>query len=134
MKKAILGIGVLLGIGSVLLSSCDNDPGPGTAEVKVLDADGVAQKQVKVILYCTEANCVVRREGRTNELGVFAEEFDLPVVLRVRSVRYDTTTTLEGLPPNQIKKISVDSFCGEGFIQVENDEVANEIVTILECK
>lgn len=133
MKKTVLSIVAILGLGALILSSCDNDQGPGTAEVKVLNADGVAQKRVKVVLYCTEAGCVVRREGRTNDLGVYSQEFDLPVVLRVRSVRYDTTTTLVGLPPNQIKKISVDSLCGEGFIQVEHEEVANEIVTILEC-
>lgn len=120
-------------LGAVSFTACDRTPGPGTAEVKVIDEDGVIQKRVDVTLFCTEAECVVRREGKTNELGIYTESFDLPVVLRVRSVRYDTTTELIGLPPNQIKKVSVDSVCGEGFIQVENDEIANETITILGC-
>lgn len=114
-------------------TSCDNTPGPGTAEVKVYNKDGLAQKNILVRLFCTEPECVVEREGRTNELGVYTESFDLPVVLRVRAVRYDTTITVSGIGPNQIKKVSVDSVCGEGFIQVENDDVASETITILRC-
>lgn len=115
------------------VTSCDNTPGPGTAEVKVYDKDGVAQKSILVKMFCTEPECVIQREGRTNDLGVYTQEFELPVVLRVRAVRYDTTTTLEGLPPNQIRKVSVDSVCGEGFVQIEHDEVASETITILNC-
>jgi len=133
MKKVVLSIIAILGLGMLLLSSCDNNPGPGTAEIKVINSDGVAQKRVKVVLFCTESNCVVRREGHTNDLGVYSQEFDLPVVLRVRSVRYDTTITLVGLEPFQVKKVTLDSLCGEGFVQVDYDEVSNEIVTILEC-
>lgn len=133
MRKAFFGSIAVLLFGAVSMTSCDNTPGPGTAEIKVVNEDGVIQKRVDVLLYCTEPECVVRREGRTNDLGVYSESFELPVVLRVRSVRYDTTTELVGLPPNQIKKTKVDSVCGEGFIQVENDEIANETITILEC-
>ena len=67
------------------------------------------------------------------ELRGFAVEFDLPVVLRVRAVRYDTIRTTTGLPPNVITSIKVDSVCGEGFVQVENDEITSESITILEC-
>ena len=133
MKKAFFGIlsGALL--AGLMITGCDNTPGPGTAEVKVTDHNGQPQKRVKVVLYCTETGCVVKREGKTNELGVYTQQFELPVVLRARSVRYDTTVTYEGLPPNQIKKVKVDSVCGEGFIQVENDEIATESITILSC-
>ena len=116
-----------------IFTSCDNTPDPGVAEVKVYDEDNLAQSGVKVIMYCTETGCVVRKEGRTNSLGVYKEEFDLPVVLRVRAVRYDTIRTTTGLPPNVITSIKVDSVCGEGFIQVENDEITSESITILEC-
>tara|TARA_B100000902_G_scaffold354778_1_gene367185 strand:+ start:254 stop:655 length:402 start_codon:yes stop_codon:yes gene_type:complete len=132
IKKAfIAGITLLLIVGFV---ACDNTPGPGTAEVKVIDNAGLTQTGINVRLFCTEPECVVIREGKTNELGIYTESFDLPVVLRVRAVRYDTTITKEGLPPNEIRRVSVDSLCGEGFIQVENDEIAAEIITILQCR
>ena len=133
MKKVFLGMVSTLMILGLSTTSCDNTPGPGTAEVKVYNKDGVAQKSILVKMFCTEPECVVQREGLTNDLGVYTEAFDLPVVLRVRAVRYDTTVTLTGLPPNQVRKVSVDSVCGEGFIQVENDEVASETLTILSC-
>lgn len=114
-------------------TSCGNKVEPGRAEVKVLDKDGVAQKGVHVTLFCTETNCIVRTTGLTNTLGVYTEEFDLPVVLRVRAVRYDSTITYQGLPPNQVEVIKVDSLCGEGYIQIENNEVAKELITILDC-
>jgi hypothetical protein len=133
MKKLFLGMVSTLMILGVSTTSCDNTPGAGTAEVKVYNKDGIAQKSILVKMFCTEPECVVQREGRTNDLGVYTESFDLPVVLRVRAVRYDTTVTLTGLPPNQVRKVSVDSVCGEGFIQVENDDVASETLTILSC-
>jgi len=133
MKKAFLVSFAVALFGGAFFTSCPKAAGPGTAEVKVLDADGIAQAGVKVVLFCTEPSCVVRREGVTNELGIYREDFELPVVLRVRSVRYDTTTTKVGLPPNQITKITVDSVCGEGYIQIDNDQISNETVTILEC-
>ena len=116
-----------------IFTSCDNTPDPGVAEVKVYNEDNLAQSGVKVIMYCTETGCVVRKEGRTNSLGVYKEEFDLPVVLRVRAVRYDTTITKTGLPPFEKEEIEIDSLCGEGFVQVENDEITSESITILEC-
>lgn len=121
---------VVLALG---LNACDTDPDPGVAEIKVIDEVGDSQSGIDVTLYCTEPNCIVRRTGRTNSLGVYTESFELPVVLRVRAVRYDTTITVQGLPPNQITIVDVDSLCGEGFIQVENDEIALETITILEC-
>jgi hypothetical protein len=133
MKKALFAMVSALMLVGFATTSCDNTPGPGTAEVKVYNKDGLAQKNILVRLFCTEPECVVEREGRTNELGVYTESFDLPVVLRVRAVRYDTTKTVTGIGPNQITKISVDSVCGEGFIQVENDDVASETITILRC-
>jgi hypothetical protein len=133
MKKALFAMVSALMLVGFATTSCDNTPGPGTAEVKVYNKDGLAQKNILVRLFCTEPECVVEREGRTNELGVYTESFDLPVVLRVRAVRYDTTITVSGIGPNQIKKVSVDSVCGEGFIQVENDDVASETITILRC-
>ena len=132
MKKAILAIVAVISLSAVI-SSCNNDPDPGVAEVKVINEDGVAQGDIKVTMFCTEPGCIVKREGRTNSLGVYTQEFELPVVLRVRAVRYDTTRTVQGLPPNEIVKIKVDSVCGEGFVQVENDEIASETITILEC-
>lgn len=133
MKKTVLAlVSALMMIG--VSTSCDNTPGPGIAEVKVYNKDGLIQKRVQVTLFCTEPECVVKRVGRTNDLGVYTEQFELPVVLRVRSVRYDTTITESGLPPNVIKKVTVDSLCGEGFIQVENDKIATETITILDCK
>ena len=114
--------------------SCKKKIEPGRAEVKVLDSDGVSQEGVHVSLYCTEPSCVVAERGTTNSLGVFVQEFELPVVLRVRAVRYDSTITKIGLPPNQIEVIEVDSLCGEGFITVENNEVALETITILQCR
>ena len=133
MKKTIFTLlSALLLIG--ISTSCDNTPGPGTAEVKVYNKDGLIQKRVQVTLFCTEPECVVKRVGKTNDLGVYTEQFELPVVLRVRSVRYDTTITYEGLEPNRIRKVKVDSVCGEGFIQVENDKIASETITILDCK
>ena len=133
-KKALLNMLTALVIGGFVMMSCDKTPGPGKAEVKVIDKDGQIQKKVKVVMFCTEPECVVKREGLTNDLGIYTQEFDLPVVLRVRAVRYDTTITKTGLPPNVITKVTQDSVCGEGFIQVENDEIANETVTILTCK
>lgn len=133
MKKALFAMVSALMLVGFATTSCDNTPGPGTAEVKVYNKDGLAQKNILVRLFCTEPECVIEREGRTNELGVYTESFDLPVVLRVRAVRYDTTITVSGIGPNQIKKVSVDSVCGEGFIQVENDDVASETITILRC-
>ncbi len=133
MKKLFLGMVSTLMILGGSTTSCDNTLGAGTAEVKVYNKDGIVQKGILVKMFCTEPECVVRREGRTNDLGVYAESFDLPVVLRVRAVRYDTTETLTGLPPNQVRTVSVDSVCGDGFIQVENDDVASETLTILSC-
>lgn len=133
MKKALFAMVSALMLVGFATTSCDNTPGPGTAEVKVYNKDGVAQKNIPVKLFCTEPECVVQREGHTNELGIYTESFDLPVVLRVRAVRYDTTVTYSGIGPNRIKKVAVDSVCGEGFIQVENDEVASETITILRC-
>jgi len=124
---------MLIAVSALGFAACDTEPDPGIAEIKVIDEVGNAQSGIHVTLYCTEPNCVVRRKGRTNSLGVYTESFELPVVLRVRAVRYDTTTTTQGLPPNQITTVKVDSLCGEGFIQVENDEIASETVTILEC-
>ena len=133
MKKLLILSSISIAMIGLLMTSCDNDPGPGTAEVKVIDEDGVSQPNVLVRMYCTMPDCVVDRQGRTNSLGVYSQEFELPVVLRVRAVRYDTTRTVTGLPPNQIVNIRVDSLCGEGFVNVENDEVVNETITILEC-
>lgn len=132
MKKFVFGMGVAM-VAVFGTASCDHDKGPGTAEVKVVDSAGLAQEGVSVILYCTEVDCVVRREGLTNELGVYQTEFELPVVLRVRAVRYDSTITWVGLGPNKKKVVTLDSICGEGFIQIENDEISKETVTILEC-
>ena len=120
-------------LSSIGFTACKNDPGPGIAEIKVINLDGVSQKGVDVLMYCTQPGCVVQREGKTNSLGVFSEQFDLPVVLRVRAVRYDSTFTIVGLPPNQIEVLHLDSLCGEGFVQIENDEITSETVTILEC-
>ena len=124
---------ILVSVCAVLFASCDNTPDPGVAEVKVYDENNVAQSGIKVTMFCTEPGCVVTRQGRTNSVGVYTQEFELPVVLRVRAVRYDTTTTTTGLPPNVITRITVDSLCGEGFVQVENDEITSETITILEC-
>ncbi|MEZ4720891.1 MAG: hypothetical protein R2813_03320 [Flavobacteriales bacterium] len=134
MKKFVFGVIAALVLVLGTTTSCNRDKGPGTAEVKVIDAAGVAQANIDVLLYCTEPGCVVRRSGKTNELGVFQTEFDLPVVLRTRAVRYDSTITYQGNGPSKIKIVKVDSLCGEGFVQVENDEVASETVTILTCK
>ncbi|GAB4382892.1 MAG: hypothetical protein Kow0075_14880 [Salibacteraceae bacterium] len=125
---------VLLAFTLFVPVGCDRAPGPGIAEVKVVNTEGLAQPGVWVKLFCTEPNCVVKREGRTNELGIYTTEFDLPVVLRIRAVKYDTTYTTEGLPPNQIKKMKVDSSWGEGYIQVENDMIAQETITLLHGK
>ena len=133
MKRVFQASFVLLAFCSAIITSCDNTPNPGIAEVKVVDEANVSQSGVYVRMYCTEPGCVVNRAGRTNSVGVFTEEFELPVVLRVRAVRYDTTITTTGLPPIQITKIRVDSLCGEGFVQVENDEIVSETITILEC-
>lgn len=132
MKTFIPLLSLFMTVG-LFGSACNKKTQPGIAEIKVMDKAGVAQKAVKVVLFCTEPGCVVRKEGYTNELGVYREEFELPVVLRVRSVRYDTTITPSGLPPNTINKISVDSLCGEGYAQIENDEIENVSITILEC-
>lgn len=126
----ILALTALLMFG---MSACKNDPGPGIAEIKVINLDGVTQKGVDVLMYCTQPGCVVQREGKTNSLGVFSEQFDLPVVLRVRAVRYDSSFSVIGLPPNEIEVLQLDSLCGEGFIQIENDEITSETITILEC-
>lgn len=133
MKRVFKASFVLIAFCAILFTSCDNTPDPGIAEVKVYDENSIAQSGIKVTMYCTQPGCVVRREGRTNSVGVYTQEFELPVVLRVRAVRYDTTTTITGLPPNVITKVTVDSLCGEGFIQVENDEITSESITILEC-
>lgn len=133
MKKFAQILGLGMAFFAFCLISCDNDPGPGIAEVKVINEDGVSQPSVHVRMFCTQPNCVVDRRGKTNSLGVYAQEFELPVVLRVRAVRYDTTRTVQGLPPNQIVRITVDSVCGEGFVDVENDAIASETITILEC-
>lgn len=134
MKTILRSSFVMLALSALLFTSCNNDPEPGIAEIKVINPSGEAQSGVLVSMYCTEPNCVVERTGRTNSLGVYTQTFELPVVLRVRAVRYDTTKTTSGLPPNQITTIKVDSLCGEGFIQIENDEIASETITILECK
>lgn len=131
MKNLLFITFALISIAAI--SSC-NKVEPGRAEIKVIDADGTSQEGVFVTLYCTKPECVVTTTGQTNSLGVYVEEFELPVVLRVRAVRYDSTVTLQGLPPNQIEIVSVDSLCGEGFITVENNEVATETVTILQCR
>ena len=123
----------LIAIVGLTISSCKNEPGPGTAEIRVIDVDGVSQKGVDVLMYCTQPGCVVQREGKTNSLGVFTEQFELPVVLRVRAVRYDSTFEVIGLPPNEIEVLRLDSLCGEGFVQIENDEITSETITILEC-
>lgn len=133
MKKAIVAGLFAVAIAMFTMVGCDNTPGPGTAEVKVINADGLTQSGVQVTLFCTETNCVVRRTGKTNELGVYRQDFDLPVVLRIRAVRYDTTVTKVGLPPNQITKYTVDSLCGEGYTQIENDQISSETVTIVDC-
>jgi hypothetical protein len=133
MKSTLrLMVFALASIG-LTFSACDTEPDPGVAEIQVIDEDGISQSGVKVRLFCTEPNCVVSREGSTNSLGIYTTSFELPVVLRVRAVRYDTTITTQGLPPNQITTVKVDSLCGNGFIQVENDEIASETITILEC-
>lgn len=129
--KRFLGIALVL--TGIIIQGCDTDPGPGVAEVKVINEEGVSQPGVTVKMYCTQPRCVVERIGKTNSLGVYTQEFDLPVVLRVRAVRYDTTRSVQGLPPNQIVTIKVDSVCGEGFVDVENDAIVTETITILEC-
>ena len=125
---------LILAVMALTFNACDTDPDPGVAEIQVINEDGVSQSGIHVTLFCTEPSCIVRRTGRTNSLGVYTTTFELPVVLRVRAVRYDTTRTTQGLPPNQITTVNVDSLCGEGFIQIENDEIASETITILECK
>lgn len=132
MRKVFIALTIMI-FGSLVMTSCYKDPGPGTAEIRVVNTKGEVQKGVRVRLFCTETGCDVARIGRTNSSGEYTQEFDLPVVLRVRAVRYDTTITQTGLPPNQKEEISVDSLCGEGFIQIENDEVTSERVTILNC-
>lgn len=133
MKRIFQASLVLVAICAVLFTACNNKPDPGIAEVKVYDENNLAQSGVKVTMFCTEPACIVRRVGKTNSVGVYTQEFELPVVLRVRAVRYDTTEKTTGLPPNVITTISVDSLCGEGFVQVENDEITSESITILEC-
>ena len=132
MKHAFAAL-VMTVLASVTLTSCYEDPGPGTAEIQVVNISDQVQSGGFVKLFCTENDCDVVREGQTNSVGLYTQEFELPVVLRVRAVRYDTTVTVIGLPPNQTEQISVDSLCGEGFIQVENDEVTSERITIVEC-
>jgi hypothetical protein len=132
MKKILFIL--FIAATAISLTNCKGKDDPGRAEVKVLDADGVSQKGVHVTLFCTQPDCVVRTTGVTNSLGVYVEEFELPVVLRVRAVRYDSTITYQGLPPNQVEIVSVDSLCGEGFITLENNEVASEVITILNCR
>lgn len=131
--KGMTRIFALVALVTIGFSACKNEPGPGIAEIKVIDIDGVSQKGVDVLMYCTQPGCVVQREGRTNSVGVFSEQFDLPVVLRVRAVRYDSTFEIIGLPPNEIEVLQLDSMCGEGFVQIENDEITSETITILDC-
>ncbi len=133
MKRIFQASLVFVAICAVLFTACNNTPDPGIAEVKVYDENNLAQSGVKVTMFCTEPGCIVRREGKTNSVGVYTQEFELPVVLRVRAVRYDTTVRTTGLQQNVITTISVDSLCGEGFVQVENDEITSESITILEC-
>ncbi|MEX2596469.1 MAG: hypothetical protein WEC59_06010 [Salibacteraceae bacterium] len=134
MKKITQTLALLFTFSAVVFfTSCDTDPDPGVAEIRVVNSEGITQQGILVRMFCTEPGCVVERLGRTNSLGVYTESFELPVVLRVRAVRYDTTVTVTGLPPNEIEKIKVDSLCGEGFVQVENDEIVKETITILEC-
>jgi hypothetical protein len=132
MKKILYFL--FIAVSAVALTNCKGKDAPGRAEVKVLDAEGVSQKGVHVTLFCTQPNCIVKTTGLTNSLGVYVEEFDLPAVLRVRAVRYDSTISYQGLPPNQIEVVSVDSLCGEGFITIANNEVASEVITILDCR
>ncbi len=132
MKNAFAAL-VLTILGSLTLTSCYKEPGPGTGEIVVVNSKGEVQSGVHVRMFCTQVDCDVVRNGTTNSSGAYSQEFDLPVVLRVRAVRYDSTVTVVGLPPNQMEEVSVDSLCGEGFIQIENDEIASERVTILDC-
>jgi len=133
MKRVIRFSVLFFALTSLVLVSCNKDPQPGVAEIKVVDETGTFQTGIDVVLYCTQPDCVVRTEGVTNSLGVFTSEYELPVVLKVRAVRYDTTTEIIGLPPNQIEVHSIDSLCGEGFVQIENDAIVKETITILEC-
>jgi len=124
----------LLIVGSALtMTSCKDDDGPAIAEITVFDTTGLVQTNVRVDVFCTQPNCVVTSTGRTDSRGESRHEFDLPAVLRVYAVRYDSTFIQTGVPPNVTIQVLVDSVCGDGFVTVDNGETVQESVTLFPC-
>lgn len=128
----------ILVLGALTLTGCYDKPGPGTAQITVVDTADIAQTGVHVRLYCSvpkgEQACDIDTMGVTNSRGLYQFESELPMVLRVRAVRYDTTITITGPPSSPVENISVDSLCGEGFVTIRNDETTPEVITLLQCK
>lgn len=126
--------GLFLGIALLsLLTSigCEKDPGKSIGEIEVFDEQGRTVANASVRIYCTEALCVVEREGLSDSRGIFREEFEKPVVLAIEAYKLDTTLTDTGTAPNVGFIIEIDSAFGEGFITIEEGKTISRPVVLL---
>lgn len=116
----------------VLIGYACNDETPPRAEITVLDDFGVAIDAARVIIYCTEAGCIVSDTATTAFDGVAQFEFKLPAVLKVEAFKVTESTIDTGFPPVTII-LGDDSLCGDEFITLITDEVAKKTVIVTNC-
>ena len=115
-------------------TSCNEDDGPTTAQITVLDTAGNRVPGVDVRVFCSKPPaCIIDDRKVTNSRGVSTHEFDLPAVLQIRAVRIDSTVTIINPGPFQTIVVEYDSVCGNGFVTIEANETARETITLFEC-
>lgn len=128
LKELLLGFAFLSLFAAI---GCEKDPGKSFGEIEVFDENGRTVAGANVRLYCTEAQCVVEREGFSDSRGIFREEFEKPVVLAIEAYKYDTILTDTGSPPNVGFILEIDSNYGEGFITIEEGKTISKPVILL---
>lgn len=141
MKKLATYGFVVIGIVSFLalnFSSCVNKD-PTVGNIRVLDTLGIPVEGADVLLYCTEALCILEDSGITDVQGKTSHEFDLPAVLKILVSKeycweYDTIFLPDTQPPFAIDTFVDTTVCrlfvGEGFITLEEHEEVDEDVVL----
>ncbi len=140
--KVISNVGLVAALGlmvAVSLESCKPPVTPPKAEITVLDSNGTAISEAKIVVFCVQrpdvaVECNVADTQFTDGVGKADFEFENPSVLRVFIEKYNTVERDTGEGPDIGTIVTGDTLCAEGFITLETSEVTEETFVLGACE
>lgn len=131
-------IACLIIVFALPFQSCKKAIEDPKAEITILDSNGTAISDAKVVLSCVQRpnvslECNVADTQYTDGVGRANFEFINSSILRVIVHKYNTREIETGTFPNIEIKVVGDTLCAEGFITLESNEVTEEVFVVEKC-